>query len=438
MSSEKTDEERNIEMWRIKKLIKMLENAKGDGTSMISLIIPPKGKISDVSRKLAEEAGTASNIKSRVNKLSVLAAITSISERLKRYGNNIPENGLVLYCGTVLTTDNKEKRLCIDIEPFKPINTSLYMCDNKFHVGPLRDLLEDDSKFGFIIMDGSGTLFATLSGNTRTILYTFSVDLPKKHGRGGQSALRFARLRMEKRHNYLRKVAELSTQFFITNDRPNVSGLILAGLADFKKELAETDMFDQRLKRVIIGGTFDVSYGGENGLNQAIELASENLSEVKFIQEKKLLTKLMEQIAQDTGRYSVGLKETLFAMEANAVETIIVWEGLNITRYKFKNETTGEEKICFLTPEQCKQRSNFVQDNIELKIIENDPLLDWFADNYKKFGATLEFVTDKSELGNQFVKGFGGCAGLLRYSLECGLLAGLDDEVQADDDDDFI
>jgi hypothetical protein len=39
-----------------------------------------------------------------------------------------------------------------------------------------------------------------------------SVDLPKKHGRGGQSALRFARLRMEKRHNYVRKVAELAVQ----------------------------------------------------------------------------------------------------------------------------------------------------------------------------------------------------------------------------------
>lgn len=46
-----------------------------------------------------------------------------------------------------------------------------------------------------------------------------TVDLPKKHGRGGQSALRFARLRLEKRHNYLRKVAELAVQFFITNDR---------------------------------------------------------------------------------------------------------------------------------------------------------------------------------------------------------------------------
>ncbi len=38
------------------------------------------------------------------------------------------------------------------------------------------------------------------------MLHKFSVDLPKKHGRGGQSALRFARLRLEKRHNYVRKV----------------------------------------------------------------------------------------------------------------------------------------------------------------------------------------------------------------------------------------
>lgn len=35
----------------------------------------------------------------------------------------------------------------------------------------------------------------------------------------------------------------------------------------------------------------DVSYGGENGFNQAIELSAEVLSNVKFIQEKKLIGK---------------------------------------------------------------------------------------------------------------------------------------------------
>jgi peptide chain release factor subunit 1 len=68
--------------------------------------------------------------------------------------------------------------------------------------------------------------------------------LPKKHGRGGQSAMRFARLREEKRHNYLRKVAELSTQHFITNDLCNVKGLIIAGSANFKTEVAQSDLFD--------------------------------------------------------------------------------------------------------------------------------------------------------------------------------------------------
>ena len=71
--------------------------------------------------------------------------------------------------------------------------------------------------------------------------------LAYRHGRGGQSALRFARLRLEKRHNYVRKVAGLAVQMFITADKPNVSGLVLAGSADFKSELQTSDMFDQRL-----------------------------------------------------------------------------------------------------------------------------------------------------------------------------------------------
>ena len=72
--------------------------------------------------------------------------------------------------------------------------------------------------------------------------------MPKKHGRGGQSALRFARLRMEKRHNYVRKVAETAVQCFIKDDKVCCANLILAGSADFKTELNGSDMFDQRLQ----------------------------------------------------------------------------------------------------------------------------------------------------------------------------------------------
>lgn len=43
----------------------------------------------------------------------------------------VPPNGLVIYCGTIVTEEGKEKKVNIDFEPFKPINTSLYLCDNK-------------------------------------------------------------------------------------------------------------------------------------------------------------------------------------------------------------------------------------------------------------------------------------------------------------------
>lgn len=59
--------------------------ACSNGTSMISLIIPPRDQVSRVSRMLADEFGTASNIKSRVNRQSVLGAITSVQQRLKLY-----------------------------------------------------------------------------------------------------------------------------------------------------------------------------------------------------------------------------------------------------------------------------------------------------------------------------------------------------------------
>lgn len=57
-------------------------------------------------------------------------------------------------------------------------------------------------------MDGTGRLYGTVQGSNCETLHKFSVDLHKKHGRDGQSALCFTRLRLEKRYNYVRKVAE--------------------------------------------------------------------------------------------------------------------------------------------------------------------------------------------------------------------------------------
>lgn len=61
----------------------------------------------------------------------------------------------------------------------------------------------------------------------------------------------------------MRKVAETAVQLFVSNDKVNVAGMVLAGSADFKTELSQSDMFDpvslsvfiktiQILKRVLL------------------------------------------------------------------------------------------------------------------------------------------------------------------------------------------
>jgi len=404
---------------------------------MISLIIKPKDEVSRVSKMLADEYGTASNIKSRVNRLSVLGAITSAQQKLKLY-NRVPDNGLVLYCGTILTDEGKEKRLNIDFEPFRAINTSLYLCDNKFHTEPLNELLEDDDMFGFIIMDGNGTLYGTLQGNTRNVLHKFSVDLPKKHGRGGQSALRFARLRLEKRHNYVTKVAEAAVQCFITDNKCNVKGIVLAGSADFKTELTNSDHFDPRLAKNVLK-MVDVSYGMDAGFNQAIELAAETLSNVKLVQEKKLLQTYFDEISLDTGKYCFMVADTLQALDMSCVQTIIVWENLAVNRLTLKNSVTGDESIVHLTPEQEANDAHFhdKETGVQLEIANRITLVEWLAENYKSFGAQLEFITDRSQEGSQFCRGFGGIGGILRWKVDFQELE-VQEYVGDDFDDDFI
>jgi peptide chain release factor subunit 1 len=433
-------EDATLEQFKVRRLIKMLDAARGNGTSAITLILNAKQDINLTNKMLTEEYGTASCIKSRVNRLSVLSAITSTQQRLKHY-NRTPPHGLIVFCGEVLTEDNKEKKLTVDFEPFKPMNTSLYMCDNRFHTEALAELLEDDDRFGFLIMDGNGSLYGTLQGNHREVLHKFSVDLPKKHGRGGQSALRFARLRLEKRHNYVRKVGELATQFFIPNGQtPNVKGLIVAGSAEFKQDLTtDTDLFDQRLAAIVIPPLLDISYGGETGFSQAIELASESLRNVKFIQEKKLVSKFLEEVSLDTGKYCFGIKETMMGLEAGAVETLIVWEQFKMQRVVIRNPHTDIKETKVLTDEELKDPKLYKcpDTNVELVVDEKEEFIDWIVQNYKTFGTKLEFITDRSQEGNQFCKGFGGIGGLMRYKLNFEMLDEPELE-KADSDDDFM
>ena len=139
----------------------------------------------------------------------------------------------------------------------------------------------------------------------------------------------------------------MSTSNFISNDMPNVEGLILAGNADFKFQL--NDNLDPRLKNKVVQ-VIDVSYGGENGLNEAITLASEALNNVKFVAEKKLVSKFFEQIALDTGMIVFGIDDTIKALELSALETIMLYEDIEARRYVLKHPIKGDTKVLILTP----------------------------------------------------------------------------------------
>ena len=76
----------------------------------------------------------------------------------------------------------------------------------------------------------------------------------------------------------------------------------------------------------------DLSYGGEAGFNQAIELASDTLSNVKLVQEKKVLQRFFEEIARDTGKYSYSAADTMRALEWGTVKQLILWQDLDTER----------------------------------------------------------------------------------------------------------
>ncbi|KAI9157715.1 hypothetical protein LWI28_026795 [Acer negundo] len=153
MAFEISGNDKNVEILKMKKLIKLLDSVRGHGTSLISLTINPQDQTSRVAKMLAEEHQTASNIKKRVTRQSVLDAITSAQSRLKLY-KTVPRNGIVLYTGMGITEDGKKEKFAFDLS---------------------------DDKFGFIVIDGNGTLIGTLSGDSREVVHKFKVELPKKH-----------------------------------------------------------------------------------------------------------------------------------------------------------------------------------------------------------------------------------------------------------------
>lgn len=124
----------------------------------------------------------------------------------------------------------------------------------------------------------------------------------------------------------------------------------------------------------------DVSYGGENGFNQAIELSGSwdvlvcfSVCNSHFFascflffsggsRKREIYSreaaywfeilfhvshdagKYFDEISQDTGRFCFGVEDTMKALDMGAVETLILWENLDVSRFTLK-ERDSEETI---------------------------------------------------------------------------------------------
>lgn len=376
---------------------------------MITLIIKPGTKISQYSQMLTNEYGTASNIKSRVNRLSVLSAITSAQHQLKLY-HQTPPNGLAVFCGICEGEDGKEHKVNESFEPPHPVASSLYKCDARFHTDLIGETLVDKDSYGYVIVDGHGCLYGTVSGNRRQTISRISVSLPKKHGRGGQSALRFSRLRDEAISNYVRKICEGITKCYITNDRSNVVGVFLAGTADMKALVGRSELFDPRVKILDI---IDIAYGGDNGFNQAIGMTSNHIAGVHLMQEKRTLEQFYQEISKDSGLVSYGLDSTISCLEMGAVERLVIDENTQLQRFTYEDGSTGYG----YTP------------NVNNRLIDKTNIIEWLIHNGH---VTIELVSDQTAEGTQFIKGFGGIGAFLRWKVQSNVV-----EEDSDDLDDL-
>lgn len=242
---------------------------------------------------------------------------------------------------------------------------------------------------------------------------------------------------MEKRQNYVRKVCETAIPLFITDDKPNVEGIIIAGCADFKTQVAESPIFDQRLKK-IISNIVDISYGGEQGFNQAIELSKGCLSNLKLVQEQQVIGKMYEEINMDTGRIVYGVENTMKVFLDGAVEKLICFDNLEDYRVVVVDKRDSTKQIKYLKQAQISDFFNkeLHPENKDFEIEEKEALVDWLAEHHRDFGSEIEFVTDCSPEGSQFVKGFGGLGGFLRFKYD--LDAGAEIVYREDEDDGFI
>ncbi|MEM2105722.1 MAG: peptide chain release factor aRF-1 [Candidatus Bathyarchaeia archaeon] len=417
-----TPKRTSLELFRLKKTLDTLTRKEGRGTELVSLYVPPGKQISEVMNMLRDEYGTASNIKSTTTRKNVQDAIVKVQQRLKLF-KETPENGLVIFCGAIPQNGAGSERIeTYVIIPPEPIHIYLYRCDSRFHTEHLQELLREKETYGILLVDASAATLATLQGRRLEIVRQISSGVPGKTRAGGQSARRYERLREMRLQEYFRRLGEHANETFLPIE--NLKGLIIAGPGPTKFDFEKGDYLNYMLKEKVID-VIDTAYVDEQGVKEVVDKAPEIMRKIRYIEEKKVMQQFLYEIGHDTGMATYGEEEVRKALEAGAVRTLLLSEGIDIVRVKVKCNACGYEE-----QETIKNQmlTNFEQSLVgkpcpkckapSLAIAETQELIENFAQLAEYTNTEVEVISSETEEGQMLKNSFGGIAAILRFNLQ--------------------
>jgi peptide chain release factor subunit 1 len=313
------------ERLHLKKLVNELKGHKAPHTEFVSVYIPKDYDLNKIINHLAEEQGTASNIKSTSTRKNVQGALEKMVQHLRNF-KKTPENGLAVFSGNIAANEGKNDLRVWSIEPPIPLNTRIYRCDKNFVTDILEEMMSEHNVYGLVVLDRRDAYLALLKGKTIIPLQKTHSEVPGKFKAGGQSAPRFARLREEAYKEHFKKVAEYMKEQFLPLGN-NLKGIIIGGPGITISDFINYDYLTGELKRKVLG-TKDLSYTEEFGLQELLDKSEDLLQEEEIAQEKRAMNSFFKQFIDNPHKTTYGEKETLKALEMNAVDTIFLSEIL--------------------------------------------------------------------------------------------------------------
>jgi peptide chain release factor subunit 1 len=412
----------SLELFRLKKTLSTLANKEGRGTELVSLYVPPGKQISEVMNMLRDEYGTASNIKSTTTRKNVQDAIVKVQQRLKLF-KETPENGLVIFCGAIPQNGAGSERIeTYVIIPPEPIHIYLYRCDARFHTEHLQELIREKETYGILLIDASAATLATLQGRRLQIVREITSGVPGKTRAGGQSARRYERLRDMKLQEYFRRVGEHANETFLPIE--NLKSLIIAGPGPTKYDFEKGDYLNYMLKEKVID-IIDTAYVDEQGVKEVVGKAPEIMRKIRYIEEKKIMQQFLYEVGHDTGMATYGEEEVRKALEAGAIRTLLLSEGLDIARVTVKCNACGFQEQQTM---KSQMLTSFEQslvgkpcpkcNSTTLSVVETQELIENFAQIAEQTNTDVEIISVETEEGQMLKNSFGGIAAILRFKTQ--------------------